>query len=798
MNANQIYKDYFSKKKEVITYMIDTLCAQKKKVVVWGGGARGTAFLQVFDKENKKILGVYDRNEERYGTCMPTGHIIMDYKEDEADVVFVMNNIYEIDVKERMTQQGSKATVINIDNIILGDYEKDTVFAIPKVDLERVRDIRAAAVVILYEPNEVVYDNILTYASDVEIIYVYDNSEQINEKIKKRIMEIPNVHYIANAINEGLPRAINIVADMAMKKGIEWLFTFDQDSQADKGMVAGMIRFAESRMCGEKIGMIAPNITRESGIQYDCYYTYYDKVIQSGAMHRLSILKELGGYDEALFIDQVDYDYCTRMRLAGYYLIKVNQFFLRHNLQDDENVIEKFINGKKYFENKYSPARYYYICRNNRYCMDKYEKKDAVYALECYNNITYMEQNVEYDNQKEEKLAAMRQAEIDYINGKMGKWEGCREEKESAVLEKVILFGTGTGAKKVIRSMNNDAEILAFADNDLEKVGQMFHGKPVILPQDIHKFDYDKIVICSIAYDAIKKQLEEMGDVDTKKIVKNLYFHQQRLLRYYENENNKVNKDMLPYIDYIKQNGLDTFNASFKDKYLQSVIEVFRDEDLGLYYTFYCGKKMYLSAAFDSEEKVRQYVRSIMIEQDVESPHRYFTDSFYVSDGDVVLDAGVAEGNFALEIIDKVKKIYLVEADPLWVYALQHTFAPYQEKVQIIQAFLTENQGDNSTTVDAVLGNQDIDFIKMDIEGDEIKALHGAAKTLERKVNLKLDICAYHNEGDEMAIRQYLEKKGFRCSVSDGYMIFRILEDYDKPDTKKLVRGLVRAEKHIG
>lgn len=57
---------------------------------------------------------------------------------------------------------------------------------------------------------------------------------------------------------------------------------------------------------------------------------------------------------------------------------------------------------------------------------------------------------------------------------------------------------------------------------------------------------------------------------------------------------------------------------------------------------------------------MEEYYRGISIEQDICSPHRYFTDDFSVPNNAVVIDAGVAEGNFSLSIIEHVKKyIYL-------------------------------------------------------------------------------------------------------------------------------------------
>jgi len=73
--------------------------------------------------------------------------------------------------------------------------------------------------------------------------------------------------------------------------------------------------------------------------------------------------------------------------------------------------------------------------------------------------------------------------------------------------------------------------------------------------------------------------------------------------------------------------------------------------------------------------------RSINKEQDNQSPHLYLTAEFQVDINSIVVDAGVAEGNFALSVVEKAKILYLIECDTEWMEALRLTFAPWKEKV---------------------------------------------------------------------------------------------------------------------
>jgi 16S rRNA A1518/A1519 N6-dimethyltransferase RsmA/KsgA/DIM1 with predicted DNA glycosylase/AP lyase activity len=73
-------------------------------------------------------------------------------------------------------------------------------------------------------------------------------------------------------------------------------------------------------------------------------------------------------------------------------------------------------------------------------------------------------------------------------------------------------------------------------------------------------------------------------------------------------------------------------------------------------------------------------------------------DSFGVSEGDIVVDVGAAEGNFALSVVEKANKVYIIEGNAAWCDALRQTFLPYKEKVEIIQKFLSDVADDDHVT----------------------------------------------------------------------------------------------------
>ncbi len=250
-------------------------------------------------------------------------------------------------------------------------------------------------------------------------------------------------------------------------------------------------------------------------------------------------------------------------------------------------------------------------------------------------------------------------------------------------------------------------------------------------------------------------------------------------------ENIKKQGYVLPYNqDFIKKHTIAKKNMP----------KVYYDEEAGMHYVFLDDKRMYYPKGH-SEGSVLGQVCFCCLEQDENSPHRYLDETFQVMEGDIVIDAGVAEGNFALCVVEKAKKVYLVECEHEWVEALEKTFEPWREKVVIIEKMLGNQDDDTHIMIDSFVEEGEVNFIKLDVEGAEIDSLKGASKVLDNSKHAKCAICAYHRKYAEKDIRVFLEEKGFYTTTTKGYMFFK--EDMDSWTDGELRRGIVRAVKDI-
>lgn len=218
------------------------------------------------------------------------------------------------------------------------------------------------------------------------------------------------------------------------------------------------------------------------------------------------------------------------------------------------------------------------------------------------------------------------------------------------------------------------------------------------------------------------------------------------------------------------------------------------DKETGLYFTLFENKKMYFARYLNSKSKVLNYYKTIILEQDMDSPHKYLVDGFDVDENSIIVDAGVAEGNFSLSVVENAKKIYLFEPNLDWIEALRYTFAPYKDKVFIVESYLSDFTNGNTITLDNFISENKVDFIKLDIEGEEYYALKGAQKTILNSERIKCAVCCYHQENDYVVLSNLLREFGMETKHSKGYMWF----PYDRDPVfshPTLRRGLIRAEK---
>jgi rhamnosyltransferase len=227
-------------------------------------------------------------------------------------------------------------------------------------------------VVVIYHPKSNVVQNILTYLPKLHTLLLIDNSEPSAKKVFEQLLIDfkDKIEYLPNLQNEGIAKPLNQAAEYGVKNNFDWLLTMDQDSFFHSEHLDRLIDFTVQNDTS-RLGIVAPfhhtpkatlPILKEP-------FSEVRMTMTSGNLLHLAAFKRCGAFNEALFIDSVDHEYCLRLRKKGFKIMRVNDAILDHQL--GEIIYKKFLFLKVKLTN-HSAQRRYYIARNRLYVMFKY------------------------------------------------------------------------------------------------------------------------------------------------------------------------------------------------------------------------------------------------------------------------------------------------------------------------------------------------------------------------------------------------------------------------------------------
>lgn len=280
--------------------------------------------------------------------------------------------------------------------------------------------MKFAGVVTLYRPNEDVFDNIGSYLEELDILYVLDNSENPLQEVREQMLVDKRIKYIAFHDNKGISYAMNYV--LKHMKDYDFLLTMDQDSKFFPGMMKKykeLVIKTETNNPG-KIGVYSVNAgvdltkmkARQTGQDF---YRVVDVAITSGSIISINASTSIGGFDEKLFIDQVDIEFCYRMKKAGYQVVEFPTILMHHTIG---NISYHHILSFRFSTYNHNAIRKYYIVRNQIYVLKKYPEVRYIYIWSIIKQIMKV---IVYEDNKLKKLKYIFKGGKDGIFNHMGK-----------------------------------------------------------------------------------------------------------------------------------------------------------------------------------------------------------------------------------------------------------------------------------------------------------------------------------------------------------------------------------------
>jgi rhamnosyltransferase len=246
------------------------------------------------------------------------------------------------------------------------------------------------SIVVTFNPDlRYLNRNLIAILNQSDKVIVFDNSSNNVVELRELCNSI-NVELITNSSNIGLGAAYNYVLRNVFVD-FDYFVTFDQDTLVGDNTISELMRlFAASA----KVGVVGPSFVKRH-LELNSEFSVVNSLIQSCSIFSKDVFEKTGFFNEKLFIDSVDFEYCLRCQLEGYMIIRSNRVYIDHELGVSR---EKY--GITYTQ--HSALRNYYIARNHRYLTTKFFKKFPFFILKKnilfavhFFNLFFLDQDLE-------------------------------------------------------------------------------------------------------------------------------------------------------------------------------------------------------------------------------------------------------------------------------------------------------------------------------------------------------------------------------------------------------------------
>lgn len=326
-------------------------------------------------------------------------------------------------------------------------------------------------------------------------------------------------------------------------------------------------------------------------------------------------------------------------------------------------------------------------------------------------------------------------------------WERLAEAQKP-----IVLYGMGLGAEKILRIMKTCHVTVSdvFASDDFVR-GQSFYGWQVKTLAEVQARYDDFIIVVAFA------------------------FWQDELLRRVET----LSKRYELYAPHVPVVGTEAVDSSYLDRHeteIQAAYRLMADEQSRRVYASIwnyklSGKILYIREVTTPKEEAYALIRP--------------------SADDVYLDLGAYDGDTIREMTayagGSLRRVIALEPDPKNFRKLSAFAETYSGDLHLINAGVYDR--DTSITfankagrhsavsrdgkgikapmrsIDSVAGEEPVTIIKMDVEGEEAKALAGG-KTVLRRDCPRLIVSAYHRNEDTFALPLQIH------ALNPGYRIY--------------------------
>lgn len=231
-----------------------------------------------------------------------------------------------------------------------------------------VKKCKIASIIVLYYPDfKLIAKTVSTCLKSCDLVILVNNShgKELDTNKEIRVMNEltnistlnTNVHIIDRASNLGLSKAYNLAIEFANSRGVSHYLILDQDSEVNE-LVADNLRRTHAYLSQLNVKFllgtknVRPFLNFADKVANTVNVRGLKKIeinnvgivaevkllINSGMFLEYSSFLEIERYNEKLFMDAVDIDFCFRAKKLGYKLFECESNPILQNLNDKYNL----------------------------------------------------------------------------------------------------------------------------------------------------------------------------------------------------------------------------------------------------------------------------------------------------------------------------------------------------------------------------------------------------------------------------------------------------------------------------
>lgn len=283
-----------------------------------------------------------------------------------------------------------------------------------------------SAVVVAHNPDGGFPRRVVQLHEQVACVVLVDNGSQARVAEQIEALKSPEIVVIRNAQNLGVATALNQGVMRARERGAEYVLLLDQDTVPAGNMVAELVAIYRCSQSGRTVGLVGSNYrdvnTGREGFRGSrgCAtpYTEPTTVITSGTLLSIDAYNHVGPFRDDLFIDQVDHEYCLRLRSRGHRVLMSRAPLMDHSIGRGRLV---GLLGKALVCLNEPPLRKYYATRNRLILFRTYMFREPRWTLieiaRVYKEIVLI---ILFEEAKLRKLTAIVLGIWHFLKGRTG------------------------------------------------------------------------------------------------------------------------------------------------------------------------------------------------------------------------------------------------------------------------------------------------------------------------------------------------------------------------------------------